>query len=398
MQFSKRSYFGAEEDPLTAASTARRAAGLPILDMTESNPTRCGLGLGSPLLLPPLLNAANAVYYAEPFGPVTARRAIAREYYGSRGVAVATTDLMLTASTSEAYSHLFRLLCEAGDEVLVPQPSYQLFDMLAQLHDVQLREYPLRFHDRWQIDLQALEASITPKTRAIVVVHPNNPTGHFCTAAEREGIDRVAARHGLAVLVDEVFADYRVESNQDVDSFAAQPHPEALTFVMSGLSKVLALPQMKLAWTLTLGPAELRAEAQQRLEFIADAFLSVGAPVSNALSSWLEHAGKVQRQVLTRLQINLEALDRELRKQHLVSRLPVEAGWSVLLRVPAVEPGADFAIRLLEERGVLVHPGSFFGMPDRGWVVLSLLASETEFLRGTQLLLEGIAALSPVHS
>ena len=309
---------------------------------------------------------------------------------------------MLTASTSEAYSFLFRLFCEPGDEVLVPQPSYPLFDLLARLSDVETRGYPLRFQDRWQTDLYALEEAITPRTRAIVVVHPNNPTGHFAGEEEQRLMDQLAARHGLPLLVDEVFLDYPTKETQGratTRSFAARPAPEALTFVMSGLSKVLALPQMKLAWTVVLGPAPMRKEALHRLEYIADTFLSVAAPAANALASWLTSADSLQAQVRARVQSNLRMLDGELVTHPMLSRLPVEGGWSVLLRLPALEPDGAFALRLLQEEGVLVHPGSFFGLPGRGWVVVSLLVAEVEFARGVRILLGAAQAdAEKVHS
>ncbi|GAA3764690.1 pyridoxal phosphate-dependent aminotransferase [Terriglobus aquaticus] len=393
MHFSNRTHFGAEADPLTEAVALRRRAGLPVLDLTESNPTRCGLGIAGTTLLPPLSHATNMVYRAEPFGPMQARKAVAKIYYRERGVQVDPAEMVLTASTSEAYSFLFRLFCEPGDHVLVPQPSYPLFDLLARISDVETVPYPLRFHEFWETDLDALEAAITPRTRAIVVVHPNNPTGHFTSPEERQALDRIAARRGLPLLVDEVFLDYPAEP-QAVrgvsQSFAASSQPDALTFVMSGLSKVLALPQMKLAWTLVLGPEPLRREALHRLEYIADTFLSVAAPAANAMSDWLQVGASVQAQGKGRIQSNLTILDREIAGASVVSRLPVEGGWSVLLRLPALEADTDFALRLLHATGVLVHPGSFFALPGRGWVVLSLLPEPESFERGVRLLVDSI--------
>ena len=397
MHFSSRTDFGSEADPLTDAVAARRRGGLPVLDLTESNPTRCGLGPAASLVLPALADPASLTYRAEPFGPMATREAIAREYYAPRQVLAPPEQMVLTASTSEAYSFLFRLFCEPGDELLVPQPSYPLFDLLARLCDVEMKSYPLRFYGRWEMDLHALEAAITPRTRAIVVVHPNNPTGHYVGSEERSALDRIAARHSLPLLVDEVFLDYRIGECADsmrVRSFAAEPRPEALTFVMSGLSKVLALPQMKLAWTLVLGPEPLRAAALHRLEFIADTYLSVAAPAANAAAAWLPQATAVHVQIGSRVDANLAALDQELTRYPLVSRLAVEGGWSVLLRLPAIEPDGEFALRLLQERGVLVHPGSFFGLPARGWVVLSLLLPEPEFLGGVVEVLEAVVSAS----
>ena len=385
MHFSSRTHFGAEADPLTEALAVRRRDGLSVLDLTESNPTRCGIGMLPADLLDPLSSAANLVYRAEPFGPFETRQAIANKYYAARNVEVSPDQIVLTASTSEAYSFLFRLFCEPGDHVLVPQPSYPLFDLLARLSDVETVPYPLRFHEFWQTDLHALEAAITSRTRAIVVVHPNNPTGHFADADERKALDNIAARHGLPLLVDEVFLDYVAENRVRTaasKSFAAEPNIEALTFVMSGLSKVLALPQMKLAWTLVLGPESLRRDALHRLEYIADTFLSVAAPAAHAAGAWLHLAAPLHAEVQARVRMNLATLDQKIAAASVLSRLSVEGGWSVLLRLPALGSDTDFALCLLQQTGVMVHPGSFFGLPQRGWVVLSLLLEPAAFELG----------------
>lgn len=391
LHFSSRTEFGHEADALTSAAAAMRAEGRDLLDLTESNPTRCGLGMKPQHLLPPLASEANLLYRAEPFGPVAARQAICDGYYKPLGAVISADRMVLTASTSEAYSFLFRLFCEPGDAVLVPQPSYPLFDLLARLCDVELRPYPLRWHGRWEMDLAVLEAAITSRTRAVVVVHPNNPTGHFLSAEERAELEELAARRGLPLLVDEVFLNYAVEGRLPVVSFASMPQPRALTFVMSGLSKVLALPQMKLAWTLVIGPdAEVR-EALHRLEFIADTWLSVAAPAANAAAAWIVHGPALQEAIRQRVRANLAALDRMLARQSLATRLPVEAGWSVLLRMPAIEADGEFALRLLSETGVLVYPGSFFGMPARGWLVVSLLPAAEVFEKACQRLLDLVA-------
>lgn len=390
MHFSHRTHFDVEADPLTVAVAVRRRAGLPIHDLTESNPTRCGLGLSQDILLPPLAGRSNLIYRAEPFGPLEARQAIADTYYLPRGVRVDPQQIVLTASTSEAYSFLFRLFCEPGDQVLVPQPSYPLFDLLAQMSDVQTATYPLRFQDFWHTDLLGLETAITPRTRAIVAVHPNNPTGHFSNAEERQSLAGIAARHQLPLLVDEVFLDYPLQDSALrtlPESFAAEPELPSLTFVMSGLSKVLALPQMKLAWTLVLGPEPLRNEALRRLEFVADTYLSVASPAANAVPEWLQVSGALHAVVQERIRCNLAILDREIAAATMVARLPVEGGWSVLLRIPALEADTDFAMHLLHATGVVVHPGSFFGLGRRGFLVLSLLLEPTEFERAVQSLI-----------
>jgi aspartate/methionine/tyrosine aminotransferase len=292
---------------------------------------------------------------------------------------VSIEDLVLTTSTSESYSFLFRLLCDAGDEVLVAQPSYPLFDFLADLDDVRLRPYPLFYDHGWWIDFSELERAITPRTRAILVVHPNNPTGHWTGAGERERLEALCERHGLALIVDEVFLDYPLrEVTPPLRSFACGEHP-ALTFVLSGLSKIAGLPQMKASWIVATGPG--REQALQRLEVIADTFLSMNAPVQCALPVWLEERAAIQGQIRERMAANLGVLDNELARLSEVHRLEVEGGWYAVLRIPAVESDERTVLALLEQ-GVWVHPGYFFGMAESGWLVVSLLAPEAEFSTG----------------
>jgi alanine-synthesizing transaminase len=288
---------------------------------------------------------------------------------------------VMTTSTSEGYGYLFRLLCDAGDEVLVAQPSYPLFDFLADLEDVRLRPYPLFYDYGWWIDFAELERRIGPRTRAIVVVHPNNPTGHATHAAERLRLEEVCLRHGLALIVDEVFLDYPVEVVGDLKSFATGPHP-ALTFVLSGMSKIAGLPQMKVGWIGVFGPEAGKKAALGRLEMIADTFLSMNAPAQLALPVWLEGRRGIQGQILERVRGNL-ALAREAG----VEALLVEAGWSAVLRLPRLGRGEKvLEMELLLEGGVVVHPGSFYGLNDGGRVVVSLIGNRDEFGGGMRVL------------
>ena len=285
-RFSTRTAWDISESCYAAAVREARASGQRVYDLTVSNPTRCGFNYDAEALLGPLRDPRALAYDPDPRGMRTAREAVAR-YYAGHGAQVPVDDLVLTTSTSESYSFLFRLLCDAGDEVLVAQPSYPLFDFLADLDDVRLRPYPLFYDHGWWTDLAALERAITPRTRAILVVHPNNPTGHWTGAGERERLEAICARHGLALIVDEVFLDYPLrEVTPPPQSFAWGDHP-ALTFVLSGLSKIAGLPQMKAAWIVTLGPEHERREALARLEIVADTFLSMNAPVQLAMASWL---------------------------------------------------------------------------------------------------------------
>ena len=361
-----------------------------MIDLTVTNPTRCGFDYDEPALLAALATPHALQYEANPLGTLGARQAVAAQYYAPRGVPLSPDRILLTASTSEAYGYLMRLLCNTGDEVLVPEPSYPLFDLLARMQDVALVHYPLHLHDGWRVDWDMLRSRVTPRTRAIVVVHPNNPTGHAADAEERVKFQAVAAEFHLPLIVDEVFLDFPIQSSGALTSFAGET--PVLTFVLSGLSKVLALPQMKLAWTAVCGPEDEVEEAMHRLSFIADTFLSANGPVQQALGSWLPLAASIQAQIQQRVRTNLEQLDRMLAGS-VCSRLPVPAGWCVLVRVPATIPDEELAVRLVRSCGVLVHPGSFYGLPAKGWLVLSLLLPVAEFGEGVNQLVSGVERL-----
>jgi aspartate/methionine/tyrosine aminotransferase len=374
MNFSERTNWNLAENELTAAIRERRSAGLELFDLTVSNPTHCGFDYEDAALLAPLADRECLQYEPDPLGMISAREAVAH-YYSDAGASVPLDRICLATSTSEAYSFLFRLLCNAGDEVLVASPSYPLFDYIARLDDVQLREYPL-FYDPnadvssghgWSIDLHALEQSITGRTRAVILVHPNNPTGNFASQEERAKLEALCADHGLALIVDEVFLDYAIGSPQP--SFAVG-EARCLTFVLSGISKVCGLPQMKASWIATCGPASLVHEAMQRIEIIADTFLSMNAPVQHALPHWLAMRGPLQQQIRERMRTNLGLLDERLRRST-VQRLAMEGGWTAVLRVPRTVGGRGFVAASLD-RGVLVQPGSFYGLGEAR-VVVSLL-------------------------
>src|ERR1017187_2420014 len=311
-RFSSRTSWDIAESSYAAAVCEARASGRRLYDLTVSNPTRCGFSYDADGGIRALGNPRALSYDPDPRGMRVAREAVVG-YYAGHGAEVAVDDLVLTTSTSESYSFLFRLLCDPGDEVLVAQPSYPLFDFLADLDDVRLRPYPLFYDHGWSIDFAELERAVTLRTRAIVVVHPNNPTGHWTGAREREALEALCARHGLALIVDEVFLDYSLNNGplreSAAGSFARGAHP-VLTFVLSGLSKIAGLPQMKAAWIATLGPDRARAEALGRLEIVADTFLSMNAPVQLAMPSWLAGVGAMQAQIQARARGNLAMLQR----------------------------------------------------------------------------------------
>jgi Aspartate/tyrosine/aromatic aminotransferase len=375
-RFSARTGWDVGESSFAASIREARLAGRRLYDLTISNPTVCGFNYDAAAIVAPLGDAGALTYDPDARGMRRAREAVA-EYYRGHGAVVDPDALVLTTSTSEGYGFLFRLLCDAGDEVLVAQPSYPLFDFLADLEDVKLTPYPLFYDYGWWIDFAELERRIGPRTRAIVVVHPNNPTGHGTKAAERQRLEEICARHGLALIVDEVFLDYSLDraDTEKLVSFAVGPHP-VLTFVLSGMSKIAGLPQMKAAWIAGLGPEAVRQEAMGRLEVIADTFLSMNAPVQRALPSWLEGRKGIQQQILQRVRTNLTcAEDAGLEV------LRLEAGWCAILRLPR---SGDVAGELFEECGVIVHPGAFYGIAEAGRVVVSLIGPAEEFAAGVE--------------
>ena len=380
MRFSGRTNWNTEESELARAHRLRTQAGLPIADLTASNPTRCGFTY-PPSLLQALADPRALDYDPQPKGSLAARQAVS-DYYAGHGVALHPSQLLLTTSTSEAYSFLFRLLCDPGDEILIAQPGYPLFDFLAALDDVRLKAAPLVYDQGWQIDAEAIRRAITPRTRGLVIVHPNNPTGHFTKPWEAAELARLCREFSLSLIVDEVFLDYGF--GQPASSFASGLESVPV-FVVSGMSKIAGLPQMKAAWIAVTGPAQ--PEALDRLDVIADTFLSMNAPVQCALPAWLEERAGIQNQIRNRVAANLAELDRQLLRAPAAQRLKLEGGWYAVLRVPALEPDEQTALALLE-RGVWVHPGYFFGMAESGWLVVSLLAPEAEFSTGVTVLVD----------
>lgn len=379
--FSKRTEWNTEESALARAHRERLLAGLPVADLTASNPTRCGFEYDSGLLN--ALTDRNALDYdPQPLGLLRAREAVCG-YYADHGVAVLPERVLLTTSTSEAYSFLFKLLCDPGNEVVAPLPGYPLFDFLAVLDDVRIKGAPLVYDHGWQIEPEGFRRALTAETRAIVLVHPNNPTGHFTKHWEAVELAALCRERGISLIVDEVFLDYGF-GNAEAASFAAGLDG-ADVYVVSGLSKIAGLPQMKSAWIVATGPRA--GTAMERLEVIADTFLSMNAPVQGSIPTWIAGRGMIQRQIKERVTTNLAELDRQLEAADAVQRLKVEGGWYAVLRIPALEADEQTARELLE-RGVWVHPGYFFGMQEAGWLVVSLLGPVEEFRTGAGLLVD----------
>jgi aspartate/methionine/tyrosine aminotransferase len=405
--FASRTDWRLEPNLLTQALARHRQSGRVLLDLTASNPTTCGFAYPQENILASLADPRVLTYAPESKGRPDARSAVAEYYRGRAGFAGAGSPgkgvdmsgksadvpgkgtrtepavdperIILLSGTSEGYSHLFRLLCEPGDEILVPAPSYPLFEFLADLNDVRLTTYPLLYDHGWHLDLHSLRQAMTTRVRAVMVVHPNNPTGSFVKSGEAAALVEICAAHDAAIVADEVFLDFSSEDMHESFAFGTA----ALTFTLSGLSKICALPQMKLAWIVVSGPEELARAATERLEVIADTYLSPGTPVQLATPELLARRGAMQEQVQRRVAANLAFLDTALRAETgPVTRLVREGGWYAVLRVPSAVSDETVAVELLERFSVLVHPGNFFNLAQNGFLVLSLIAPENDFQEG----------------
>ncbi|MGB8988722.1 MAG: pyridoxal phosphate-dependent aminotransferase [Candidatus Sulfotelmatobacter sp.] len=384
--FSERTNWKLARNRLTETLEEVRSSRTRVLDLTLSNPTRAGLHYDAAPILKALAPPQAMDYDPQPKGLSIARAAVAAYYQALHGLRDFDSErLILTTSTSEGYSFVFRLLCNPGDELLVPKPSYPLFEFLADLQDVRLVPYPLIYDHGWQMDFPSLQKVVTERARGLVVVHPNNPTGSYVHENEKELLNRFCRENKLAVIADEVFLDY-AHSGVPERSFAA--NQDVLTFTLSGVSKISALPQMKVAWIATSGPAAVVEAAQARLEIISDTYLSMNAPIQWALPTLLEQRQSIQQQLLDRVLSNMAELDRQLAAQKMCQRLVVEGGWYAVLRVPVTQTDEELAVDLLREKSVLVHPGHFYDFPSDGYLVLSLITPENEFREGISGLFE----------
>ena len=385
--FAQRTRWNLEENSLSRALATLRATGPPVLDLTRSNPTECGFEYGQQGIQRVFSHSEIVHYQPDPQGTLRAREAVCA-YYADLQTTVAPDDLILTSGTSEGYSFIFRLLCNPGDEVLVPSPGYPLFDFLADICDVKLVRYPLFYDHGWQIDFAALATAPSERTRAVIVVHPNNPTGHYTAANEQAQLTRFCAERWLALIADEVFLDFSLQETREKTFTCTN---DALTFTLSGISKICGMPQRKLAWIAASGPAERKRAALARLEIIADAYLSVGTPVQLAAPELLAMRAPFQAQVMARVKANLRELDAQISGQSACNRLACQGGWSAVLRVPAKQSDEELAVALLTKRSVHVHPGHFYDFARPGYLVVSLIVPELEFAEGVRRVLAHFA-------
>jgi aspartate/methionine/tyrosine aminotransferase len=383
--FSRRSTHAMHPNALTMALERARSQGRGVLDLTVSNPTRAGIPYDEARILAALSDRGALDYAPEPFGLRSAREAVAADLR-AHGHDVDASRVMLTASTSEAYAFLFKLLCDPGDEVLVPQPSYPLFEHLATFECVTLVPYPLGYDGVWHIDVDAIRAAKGPRTRAILLVSPNNPTGSYVKKGELAALEAL----GLPLVSDEVFARYPLIEADPARAASALEATGALVFAMSGLSKLAALPQMKAAWTVVGGPEAIAADALARLELIADSFLSVGTPVQHALPALLACRGAAEGAIVARTRANLAALRARIERDSPASLLHVEGGWYATLRLPRTQSEESWVLELLEKDGVYAHPGHFFDFAREAHVIVSLLTPEPAFAEGIGRLLDRV--------
>lgn len=375
--FSRRLQWDMQLNPIAKLLAEKRMAGVTIFDLTESNPTDAQLTFPAEDIVLAFADPRILKYDPNPAGMLSAREAVCA-YHGDR---VSPDRVLLTASTSEAYAFLFKLLTDPGDEVLVPQPSYPLFEFLAGMEFVRVVPYPLAYHGTWEIDFGALSHLANPRTRALVLVNPNNPTGSFLHAFELEPLVRFCRDHRLALISDEVFADYGFGADTGrVTSLSGVS--DVLTFCLSGLSKVAALPQVKLGWILVNGPEQIRTAAMARLELIADTYLSVGTPVQIAAPVLLQSASKVRNEITKRTARNLAALRSSLEADSPVRLLNVEGGWYATLEVPKIRAEEEWVLELIEQRHVLVQPGYFYDFGSEAFLILSLLTPPEIFDAG----------------
>ncbi len=382
--FSSRLEWTVRPNPISELLEAKRRAGEVVLDLTESNPTRAGIEYPANEIAQALADPRALRYEPEPFGLPDARVAVAR-YYADSGIEMDPSQIVLTASTSEAYAWLFKLLAGPGDEILTPRPSYPLFEYLARLESVNVVQYPLFYDHGWHLDGAALRALVTPRTRAIVTVHPNNPTGSFLKLYELDEMAAVAQENHLAIISDEVFSDYWLERDParvGVVAGAAGAARDVLSFSLSGLSKIVGLPQMKLGWMAVGGPEVLRRAALERLEFIADTYLSVGTPVQLAASALIDARHGVQEQIRSRLERNLGALRTAMAGTPQIRLLEVEGGWYATLQVPRVRTEEEWVLSLLGRENILVQPGFFYDFGGEAFLVVSLLTRSEVFDKG----------------
>ncbi len=383
-RFSQRFAWLTPTNPYSLLLAEKRKSGARLLDLTVSNPTKAIEDYPHHAIASAYGSISSFLYQPEPLGSFPARQAVAK-WYGYQGISLSEDRIALTASSSEAYALLFKLLCNPGETVLIPCPSYPLFEYLASAEAIEARPYRLHYDGAWFVDLDSVQKAITPATKAIVVVSPNNPTGSFLTVKEAEALVSLAERHGLAVIADEVFMTYPAGASDPLKLRTFIGNRNVLSFSLNGLSKAAGMPQMKLGWIAVSGPSRERASALAKLELLLDNYLSVGTPVQAALPELLSIGGLIHDKITARLAQNRSALS--VFEGTAVQPLASEGGWSTILQVPNATSEEEWIISLLSYHGVIVQPGYFYDMPREAFLVVSLLSEPVRFAEGLKQLL-----------
>ena len=394
--FSSRIPSDLAPNRLARAVEECRAEGRTIIDLTASNPTLAGFAYPDDLLAP-LGDRRGLIYSPHPLGALTARRAVAADYE-RRGITIAPERIALTSSTSEAYSLLFKVLCDPGDEVLTPRPSYPLFEHLTGLDAVVPRAYEVEYHGVWSINIASIERALTERTRAILLVNPNNPTGSFVKREELDAVADVCGRRGIALIVDEVFADYELHAGAGGVRGQVLARNDLLTFGLGGLSKSIGLPQAKLGWIAVAGPEAVARAALARLEFACDTYLSVSTPVQSAAPALMERGAAIRRQIQERVSTNYRGIVEAVALAPSCRILPAEGGWYAVMQVPFLEPEEDLVLELLAKHDVLVHPGYFFDFPRESFLIVSLLPPASAVTAGVIRILRHFGAAAAHQS
>ena len=376
--FAHRTNWDLKSNEIARCLENLKKSDVQIFDLTESNPTRCNFNYPPEKFLTPLNRTENLTYEPSAKGSLKTRESVS-SYYKNFGISVDPNCIFLTASTSEAYSYIFRLLLNPNEAISVPSPSYPLFDFLTSISDIRLHRYPLIYDTKWKIDLNDLKKTIHKDSKAIVIVNPNNPTGSFIKKPELDELNQLAKTNKLALISDEVFADYSLSENKSLVK-TLSGNKQVLTFTLSGLSKVVGLPQMKLSWLVVSGPDELLHSALERLELISDTYLSVNTPAQTSLPEWLSNRFVIQDQIMNRIRQNLHILHEVTTQLPFAETLAMEGGWYAVLKLRRIKNEEQFALTVLGEHHVLIYPGYFFDFPEEGYCVVSLLP-ETQIFR-----------------
>lgn len=389
MMFAERTEWDMSQNEITLAIEKLKQSSVEIFDLTRSNPTRCGYTFPEDVIFQAFAKSENLIYDPQSQGMRSAREAVSA-YYASKGIPVDPDNIFLTASTSEGYSLLFKLLANPGDSVLFPRPSYPLFQFLGDTNDVRIEYYSLEYHRKWMISEPDLSDASNP-VKTFVLVNPNNPTGSIISREELSRVNQFCQSRKIAIICDEVFSDYLFPGTEDYFSLA--DNQDVLTFTMGGLSKTLAMPQMKLSWIVVSGPEPLVAEAKQRLEVITDTYLSVNTPVQNALASLMSLRAETQGQIQSRIACNLSTVETMIADVPQVALLKAEGGWYAVLQVEGLTNEEQWILDLIEQDQVLVHPGYFYDFEEEGYIVLSLIVDADIFREGMKRFLQRVKSL-----